>query len=480
MNYDKNYIQTKRKGVNKTISINKLPEGVLTDYETRNNAILSLLNLEEDEEIRAKNKQCFVSDTSDNKKVTIIDAIMGSGKSTYVINEIINKHPFRKFLCVLPTLEECSRYKNNINAYIFEPKARGTKTLDLQRLISKGKNIVTTHALIQNIDSLTIDLLKKSNYTLIIDECLDVVHQYENNFKSSDIETIFNNNYVFADDKGFLIWNEDKYKNYDGRYNDIKRLCKLHSLMCLKKKDGSLSNKIFMWSFPTDFFLLFKQCYICTYLWNGSIQKAYFELHKIKYTHMTLIDGKLEIYDYCKELSSRLKYQQLINVYIGNLNNIGIPDRNCKNPLTFTWYVTKSRNKRGKTYLDILKYNTSNYFKNVIKSSSGDNMYTTFKEYQKYVKNDGYKKCFVSCNAKATNNYKHKKNLAYLINKFPPTNIVHFFTSYNIVINQDLYALSELLQWIWRSQIRENKPINLYMPSSRMRELLGKWILGKI
>lgn len=34
------------------------------------------------------------------------------------------------------------------------------------------------------------------------------------------------------------------------------------------------------------------------------------------------------------------------------------------------------------------------------------------------------------------------------------------------------YALSEMIQWIFRSRIRNNESINIYIPSSRMRNLL--------
>jgi len=52
----------------------------------------------------------------------------------------------------------------------------------------------------------------------------------------------------------------------------------------------------------------------------------------------------------------------------------------------------------------------------------------------------------------------------------------NYFTRYNIIIDQDIYALAEMLQFIWRSAIRDNKSINLYIPSRRMRELLIHWL----
>lgn len=41
---------------------------------------------------------------------------------------------------------------------------------------------------------------------------------------------------------------------------------------------------------------------------------------------------------------------------------------------------------------------------------------------------------------------------------------------------EEQFALSEMIQFIWRSAIRDNKPIKLYIPSVRMRNLLEKWI----
>lgn len=42
--------------------------------------------------------------------------------------------------------------------------------------------------------------------------------------------------------------------------------------------------------------------------------------------------------------------------------------------------------------------------------------------------------------------------------------------------SEDLFALSTLLQWIWRSQVRDGKSIDIYIPSERMRSLLKLWI----
>ena len=126
--------------------------------------------------------------------------------------------------------------------------------------------------------------------------------------------------------------------------------------------------------------------------------------------------------------------------------------------------------------MDILKANMVNFFKQICKGKSDDNMWCTFKDYKNKCKGDSYTKGFVTCDARATNQYRNKKNLAYCINRFSNPMILKFFTSKGVTVDEDTYALSELIQWIFRSQLRDNKPINLYIPSSRMRELLIQWL----
>ncbi|WP_286133611.1 hypothetical protein [Bacillus sp. AFS096315] len=49
-----------------------------------------------------------------------------------------------------------------------------------------------------------------------------------------------------------------------------------------------------------------------------------------------------------------------------------------------------------------------------------------------------------------------------------------FFEDAGVKVNQDLLAVSDLLQWIWRSAIRKQKTevINIYIPRLRMRTLI--------
>jgi len=43
-------------------------------------------------------------------------------------------------------------------------------------------------------------------------------------------------------------------------------------------------------------------------------------------------------------------------------------------------------------------------------------------------------------------------------------------------VREDEAALSTMVQWIWRSAIRDGEEVWIYIPSKRMRSLLIAWI----
>ena len=61
-------------------------------------------------------------------------------------------------------------------------------------------------------------------------------------------------------------------------------------------------------------------------------------------------------------------------------------------------------------------------------------------------------------------------------NTFYHPTVKNYFTDRNVVVHDDLYSLSEMVQLIWRSRIRKNEKIYVYIPSSRMRSLFKFWL----
>ena len=85
-------------------------------------------------------------------------------------------------------------------------------------------------------------------------------------------------------------------------------------------------------------------------------------------------------------------------------------------------------------------------------------------------------KQFVPCNARATNDFADRKVLLYMCNRYLNPEYRKYFHVRGYELDDDQFALSEMLQWIWRSAIRRGEQINIYIPSSRMRGLLYKWM----
>lgn len=117
-----------------------------------------------------------------------------------------------------------------------------------------------------------------------------------------------------------------------------------------------------------------------------------------------------------------------------------------------------------------------NFSHNIIQAKSKTIIWTTFSSYRKHLTGMGYAKGFVACNARSTNIYGDRHIVMYMVNRYLNPYLKKFFEGYNIIVDEDGYALSEMIQFIWRSAIRNNEPIYCYIPSKRMRDLLQDYI----
>ena len=140
--------------------------------------------------------------------------------------------------------------------------------------------------------------------------------------------------------------------------------------------------------------------------------------------------------------------------------------------LSKSWYV---RN-RNNFLMNQLKNNIENYFRNKRKSKSSQNIWTTFVEFKKKLTGNGYGRSFISLNMRASNKYRNRTTIVYPVNRYINTGVKNFFIKHKVETDEDGFALSEMLQFIWRSAIRDGKEIWIYIPSMRMRNLLKNWI----
>ena len=74
-----------------------------------------------------------------------------------------------------------------------------------------------------------------------------------------------------------------------------------------------------------------------------------------------------------------------------------------------------------------------------------------------------------------TNDYAHCSHLIYLYDQHMNPYVARWLED-NSRAFDDAYALTELIQWVWRSRVRRGQPITLYLPSPRMRQLMEEWL----
>ena len=141
--------------------------------------------------------------------------------------------------------------------------------------------------------------------------------------------------------------------------------------------------------------------------------------------------------------------------------------------LSASWYH-RQKGKDGKH--KVVMNNARNYLERKQRSSAADALWSSFTGSRRKYTVKNYTTAFCACNARATNEYGSRHHLAYLVNVYDNPLVVQWFQEHGVSVDQDAFALSQLLQWIWRSAIRNDEPVDLYLPSSRMRRLLMNWL----
>ena len=399
-----------------------------------------------------------------NCEVNIVDAIMGAGKTFSLINYI--KQSDERFLVITPYLDEIARYKEECSLKRFRsPKFEHSKTkLDsLRGLIENGENIVSTHALFQKFDNELIDMCRAQNYTLVMDEVANVIDEYY--LSKPDFEILKNTYVDINPETKQLIW-KSEYSDYQGKFDNEKRLCELGSLVCY-------GDSLMVWLFPIETFNSFRKIFILTYEFKLQLQRYYYDYYGLTYKFWSVEGDSPENYHLAEynENKSYLDYDYRTLIHICELDKMNmIGDR--EQDLSKTWYA---RNKNNAS-MKILKKNIINFFRNIRNDCSSDNIWTTFKDYQNALKGKGYTKGFLPLNSRATNKYRDRASVVYPVNRYLNPFVNNFFTSNHIAIDEEGFALSEMLQFIWRSAIRDGHEIWIYVPSIRMRRLLKEWI----
>lgn len=402
--------------------------------------------------------------------VYVCDSIMGSGKSSAAIT-YMNEHPEQRFIYITPYKTETERIQSACPHLNFVrpskkiPEYHFKKTEHIAALIKDGCNVSTTHQAFREFGQEMKDDIKSMGYTLIIDE--DVSSLENIPIDKEDVRMAVDANRIRKDgdiySKGSVPYNGTTHRR-------MISVLDSRDMVMLETKEG---DEMFYWLLPPDLIACFNDVYVLTYLFDAQSLRFMFDMYGFHYTYI-----------YVKNMGFRYEFTDepgWIPEYVRNLrdkihvldnkklNNVG----NRETSLSINWM------KNNPESVKKLKNAIYNYFHNIAKCPSDERMWGTYKGSMSKLKGDGYTKSFVAFNTRATNEYASRTTLVYAVNVYMNVAFKSFYADRGVVIDkgiEDVYALSMMVQWIWRSAIRNGGDINIYIPSRRMRTLLINWM----
>ena len=407
-------------------------------------------------------------------KIEILDSVCGSGKTQGII-KWMNDHPQDRYLYISPLLSEINdRIPEACGTLDFDSpdtETSKTKSEHLLSLLSEGKNISFTHALFKDMNKHHMQYIRDWGYTLIIDEEIDFISPFTE-YKVGDIDYLLDKGSITIDDDQFgkVTWIDNK-EYRDMKYSLLKKLSDLGMVYALKSSDrGSkaIKREIMVTQLPIELIASSARCILLTYMFAGSVMDSFVRMRGLEVsTFNEVIPAK-------SEAAVKRSISRLIQ-FTGDKSSAKLN----KYSMSTNWYMKANIEELGDIGKAIYNIALTN------KTKKEDVMWTCPKEYtgkikrgQKRVAPTSYKSedCFVSCNTRATNEYSNKSLLVHAFNRHPNLVISRYLSSFGYGVDPDKFALAELIQWIWRSRIRNDEPIKLCLLSNRMNKLFKDWL----
>ncbi|WP_422050341.1 hypothetical protein [Shimia sp.] len=469
--------------------------------------------------------------------IRIVDMPCGYGKSTRINNSFDKRE---KYIAVVPYLSEVERFIANAREssgfLLTQPQnSASSKSDHCEKLIRAGKSIACTHALFYRLGTLATqttgvvqcevfesDKAPKvsvghllDDYNLTIDEVIDPF-QIDQSVKKADFDMAYLGLGLaeeLADGRivPTPLWDE-QYQNG----------CKTFSPALYEKaKSGGLyrlGEKLFVLAFPPELLLRPKSTTIYTYLSEGSLLLQFlrklqkdrpgtftFEVERLgeaeeaawrqdvanaltvksvpelegqAWSHNAQLKS-IKTHAQCSSFGQKLRKLRDTELYGVALNTVMLT---CARDL---WHgnVNKQKPKAGR----LAKH--TRMFGRATKEEVFNNDTETFEEVWRTT---GV--TFVPNTTRGTNEHIGCATAVYLYDQHPNPQLVTFLgmerNSEEGRNFADAYALTELVQWLFRSAIRvgglngsgraytPRRPVTLYMPSQRMRNLLLNWLLS--
>ena len=406
-------------------------------------------------------------------KVEVLDKLMGSGKTTKIL-DWCEANPQTPFMYVTPLLSESEDrvVKACVDAKFIAPNNTefATKGEHLLDLLGSGVNISITHALYSSLKEPHLNWIKNNKYTIILDEEVSFIEPFNAGYTKDDFSYLRELRQFDVLEDGRLVWLNDDIEG-GAKYAKLANMCRLGMVYQAKR-----SEDMFVTQLPMGLIHSANRVILLTYLFKGSILSSFLKLKGVDVVDFVEVDVSE---------SSKLSLHNLIE-FVGEKQ---IRDW-AGESLSASWYAKATQKELTKVSNTIRNIADANKTpNNELVWCVPSNLVNTTGKGARKVSPRGYSAgsgeinehgiaqgCFLACTARATNAYRDRSVVVHAFNRFPHVSVSSFLQDYGVDVDNNQFALSELVQFVWRSQIRDGKPIKICILSKRMRKLFQDWL----
>lgn len=413
------------------------------------------------------------------KVVEVLDALMGSGK-THAIIEYMSKHQDKPWLYISPMLEEVdSRVPDRaeeLNFEFFVPIQSEvmTKSESCLKALQQGMNVCCTHNLMYKFTKQHLEAIKEHGYNVVSDEELNLINGY--NLKKSDVDFLISNNLLDVDEESGQVVFLDETMSLDAKYGDVKARADLGMLYAAKR-----SSKFMVVQLSPKIIDCSERFILLTYNYKDSLMQTFLDMHKYQYKKFDEVKLFKTDEEIKKDLIERIEF-----VETPSTKKI-----QSKYSLSKSWWVAATKEQR----LEV-----SRAVRSVLRDSGLKRelmFYTAPKDYvtaskgfeTRYIGAEPqtdkqgntleHTRTFIACNARSTNKYADKQLAVQAYNLFPNQSVKAFLQGQGYVVQDDVFALNMMLQWLFRGCIRNKGETKLKVAflSKRMSVLFKEWLM---
>lgn len=376
-------------------------------------------------------------------------------------------------MVVVPELSEVDRYLNALGSDWFETPDSSddyTKTESLIRLMFAGRNIVTTHSLYERIRKFEHLLYK---YNVVIDEIPAAAKQVPTEFGPAIFKNLlFDKGYIKVDPVTRLINHTDKWLLDADQYEvgDDKHVRKFMDRVS-SADVYYVSGTYCVMPLPDSFFTKPKSLTIVTFLFEGTQLDHYMKMRGYQYN---LQSDPNELVQFRYDMNRRMwVYNKSIDQKTGFAVMTGKDPKARKKVSNFVKNVFQQLKKSGidipKDQILVASHKDAFHGKELSGSSNVDTG-TSLKKVARLT--DSHYTALVT---RGTNKFRHLPVLvvAGKLNMNP--GLANFLNMQSRKA-QDMHAISELIQLIYRTSIRDRKDVFLIVPDRENIRLLKQFL----